>query len=164
MTRSTVTREGVVAGILGASAVAVWFFAADMIAGTPLHTPLLLAHAAYGVFGGTMGSAVAAPVLAYTALHYAVFIGIGVVMSVTLSAVQRRPGHFAGLFLLFAVFEAGFYGLCLMLSAREVLGAIAWYQIGAANLIASVLMGFYLFAKHPGAVHQMDAALKGVTN
>jgi hypothetical protein len=155
-------REGVVAGVLGASAVALWFFVADLIAGEPLRTPLLLAGAAAGVFGGELGGS-AVPIAAYTVFHYAAFIGVGILITSMLKASRRSPGHYAGMFLMFAVIEGGFYGMVFLLSLVEDVGALAWYQIGAANLLASLVMGTYLWRLHPEAVRGLDAALKGTS-
>jgi hypothetical protein len=163
MLRSNTVKEGIISGVLGATAVALWFFVADIIAGEPLRTPLLLATAAANVFGGEVGDAALFAVLAYTVFHYAVFIGVGLGISKLLAATNRAPGHFAGIFLMFAVVEAGFYAMCLMLSMPEVIGALAWYQILAANLLASLVMGTYLLGRHPETVRGFDAALKGTS-
>jgi hypothetical protein len=64
---------------------------------------------------------------------------------------------------MFAVFEVGFYVLCVMLSMIDVIGALAWYQIAAANLLATIAMGTYLLHRHPHAVRDMDHALAGTT-
>ena len=164
MLRSNTAQEGMIAGVLGASAVALWFFVADVIAGEPLRTPLLLAAAGAKVFGGEVGDAALFAILGYTAFHFAVFIGVGIAVSKIIAASNRSPGHFAGVFLMFAVMQAGFYVMCLMLSMPEVIGAIAWYQIMAANLLASTVMGMYLLSRHPESVRGMDAALNGTAN
>jgi hypothetical protein len=164
MVRSNTVKEGVVAGVLGATAVAVWFFVADVIAGEPLRTPLLLAAAGAKVFGGEIGDAALFAVLGYTVFHYAMFIGLGIAVNKILAASNKSPGHFAGVVLMFFVVQAGFYVMCLTLSMPEVIGALAWYQIMAANLLASTVMGSYLLMRHPESVRGMDAALNGTTN
>jgi hypothetical protein len=163
MLRSTTDKEGMITGVLGGSAVALWFFVADIIAGEPLRTPLLLAAAGAKVFGGEIGDAALFAVLGYTVFHYAVFIGLGIALSKIVAATNRAPGHFAGVFLMFAVMEAGFYTLCLMLSMPEIIGALAWYQIMAANLLATLVMGAYIVSRHPETVRGMDEALKGTS-
>ena len=40
--RRSVLREGIVAGLIGAAVVAVWFFVYDLARGRPFHTPSLL--------------------------------------------------------------------------------------------------------------------------
>lgn len=164
MLRSTTVREGFIAGILGASAVALWFFVGDIIAGDVMRTPILLAAAGAKIFGGEVGDATLFAILGYTVFHYAMFIGIGIGITKILAATRKSPGHLAGVFLMFACVEAGFYILCLVLSMPEIIGALAWYQILAANLLASLVMGTYLFVRHPEAIRGMDQALSGITN
>jgi hypothetical protein len=124
MFRRTTVREGFIGGVLAASAVALWFFVADIIAGAPLQTPLLLVTALLNVFGAET-SAVFWPIALYTVLHFAAFIGVGVLVTALVVASNRDPGYFAGLFLLFAVLEAAFYGYTLLLSMLDEVGAIA---------------------------------------
>lgn len=162
MFRSATIREGFIAGVLAASAVALWFFVADILAGAPLYTPLLLVTALLNVLGAETSS-VFWPIAAYTVFHYAAFIGVGTLVTTLIAASNRDPGYFAGLFLLFAVLEAAFYGYALLLSKLDSVGTIAWYQIAAANLLASSVMGTYLWRKHPEAVRGLDSALRGTT-
>ena len=70
------------------------------------------------------------------------------------------PQFAAALALFFAVFEMGFYFLALVLSAHDVLGVLAWYQIGAANLLASVLMGGFLLRQAPGVRGEPATAMR----
>src|SRR5688572_6737377 len=44
-------REGVIAGIIGATAIAIWFFFVDAIAGESLFTPRTLGYAVLSIFG-----------------------------------------------------------------------------------------------------------------
>ncbi len=62
-------REGIVAGLLGATAVAVWFLVVDTIAGRPFLTPAMLGASLTTLFGGTGTGSTAAYVLGYTAFH-----------------------------------------------------------------------------------------------
>ncbi len=163
MLRSSTVKEGAIAGAIGATAVALWFFVADIIAGEPLRTPLLLAAAGAKIFGGEIGDAALFAVLGYTVFHFAVFMGLGILTMAVIHASNKSPGHYAGLFLMFFVVQTGFYILCLMLSMPEIIGSLAWYQIMAANLLASIVMGTYILTRHPEAMHGMDAALKGTT-
>src|SRR6266704_1178186 len=63
-----VLREGVVAGLIGAVVVALWFFAIDAVQGEPLRTPKLLGTALL------RQSAPTAAVLSYTVVHGLAFI------------------------------------------------------------------------------------------
>jgi hypothetical protein len=48
-------REGFIAGLIGATSVAVWFLIVDLIAGRPLFTPSVLGEALMNVLGPNRG-------------------------------------------------------------------------------------------------------------
>src|SRR6185436_11568939 len=140
MSRRRRIEEGAVAGIIGASTVAVWFLVVDLVRGEPLYTPALLGDAVFSVLKIHASEAVW-PVLAYTVIHYAAFMLVGVFAVMVVEASNKSPALLAGLFLLFAVFEVGFYFLCWILAMLTVVGQLARYQILAANFLASLTMG-----------------------
>ena len=157
-----VWREGITAGILGAVGVAAWILAVDSVAGHPFYTPAFLGRATLSVLGrGIEDHSMTFFVVGYTVLHLAVFIGMGCIASVLMTSIGRAPQFTAMLALFFAVFEVGFYFATKMLSAGEVLGSLSWYQIGAANLVASVVMGAYLLRRHPEFGSNLTHALDG---
>ena len=154
--------DGVTAGLLGAAGVAVWFLVVDLVAGHPFFTPDFLGRAVFGVLGrGIENHGMTYFVVAYSVFHIVAFVVMGCVASKLITASRRAPQFTAGLALLFIVFEVGFYFLALMLSSAHVLGSLAWYQIGAANLLASGLMGGYLLQRHPEFPGNLEHALKG---
>lgn len=162
MNSQSVFSEGVRAGVVGAAAVAIWFFVIDIITGRPLHTPDVLGDALVSVLRanerfGTMGH-----VIVYTIFHVVAFIIIGVVAAAILRISDREPGVLAGAAVLFVVFEVGFLFFTYLLTKSSSLGDLAWYQIGLANILSSALMGRMLFRAHPGVVHRADQALRGI--
>lgn len=159
--RGKVGLEGVTTGLLGAAGVAAWFFVVDLIAGQPLHTPGLLGKAMLSVLGHGIAHGVLFNAAAYTVFHVAAFVGVGLLASELLDISRRIPQVSVGLLLFFAVFEVGFYFAAAALSLTEVLGAIAWYQILAANLLAAILMGTYLWRRHPELKRELTDALEG---
>jgi hypothetical protein len=157
-------RDGIVAGLLGAGGVAVWFFAVDLIAGRPFFTPALLGRAMLSVLGrGIENHGTVFFVVAYTLLHVIAFTVAGCIGSSLLTASRSVPQVAVGIAFFFTVFEVGFYFFAIFLSERDVLGALAWYQIGAANLVASGLVGGYLLRRHPEFGGNLSHALDGTT-
>jgi hypothetical protein len=156
-----VVKEGMVAGLLGAAGVAAWFLVVDLVAGEPFRTPVALGQATFSVLGKGIDWSPAAYVAGYTVLHVGVFMLIGLVISLIVEASKRTPGVLAGLLILFAVFEVGFYFFTLFLAQPETVGRIAWYQIGAANLVAAGVMGWYLWREHPELKGRFSRALVG---
>ena len=158
--RST-AREGVIAGFLGATSIVLWFGLVDALAGHAYRTPIVLGQALFGFFGPGTGETTATLVLGYTAFHYAAFAALGVLLSWVFRQAEREPSVLAGAILAFVMFEIGFYGLTALLSETELLGHLAWYQVGAANLVAAALMGGYLLHEHPIVVKHAAYALGG---
>jgi hypothetical protein len=147
------SQEGLVAGLLGAATIALWFLLLDALRGRPLLTPSLLGTA---IFGG--GAGLDAPasltvsmemVVLYTWVHALVFAVVGGVAARLLAIAERRPHVGFGILLLFVVFEFGFL-LAAMLFAEPVLRVLTWPAVLAGNLVAAVVMGAYLWRRHPG--------------
>jgi hypothetical protein len=163
MMNQRVVREGAVAGVLGAMAVAVWFLAVDLVVAAPFYTPRLLGRALFGIFTESARDATLWPIVGYTVVHVAAFIGIGMLVAKVVELSDRTPAIMAGLFLLFAVLEVSFYMLSALLATFGAIGALAWYQVLLANLVAAGVMGGYLWHEHPEIVPRLHAALRGTT-
>lgn len=156
----SITREGVIAGIIGATSVAVWFLVVDALAGHPLFTPTVLGTAVFSVFGDTTRDSAIVHVLFYTVIHYAAFILAGIVMSYVVHRAETEPSVLVVFTLLFIIFELGFYGVAALLAETE-LRTLAWYQIAAGNVLAALLMGVYMWRTHPALRQEFAHALGG---
>lgn len=154
-------RDGVVAGVIGATAVAIWFLLVDTIAGHPLYTPRVLGTALFSILGPIGGEGAGVHIIAYTIFHYAAFILIGLLASIIVHLADREPTVLAGLLILFVAFELGFYGFTALLSVALPIGALAWYQVAVGNLIAALLMGAYLWRTNPALTEHFAEALDG---
>ena len=148
-------REGTIAGIIGASSVALWFLMVDSIAGRPLFTPAILGASLLDLLGaGFGGRGLFTHVAAYTVVHFAAFIIIGVIAAFVMNALDRKPSRLVGFVALFVVFELCVFTVVALLSRSPLFGTIAWYQLGAANVLAAFLMGRYLWRAHHPAVEE----------
>lgn len=158
----SVVREGVIAGVMGATAVAIWFFVVDLIAGRPLFTPNTLGVGLLQIFGPAPETTTV-NVIAYTVFHYAVFILVGIIAVVLVHAGERTPSVLAGSMILFVAIELGFYGFVALLQ-ESALGNFAWYNILAGNVLAALLMGTYLWRSHPAMRDGLVRALEGTAD
>jgi hypothetical protein len=145
-------QEGLVAGIIGALTVALWFLVVDVVQGRPLYTPTVLGTALFGR-ATAVGSYDALPVsmdmvLMFTWVHGLAFAAIGGVASRLLAMAERNPSIGFGVLLLFVVFEFGFT-VTAMLFAAPVLKALTWPAVLVANLLAAAAMGGYFWLRHP---------------
>lgn len=147
------SQEGLVAGLLGAATIALWFLLLDTLRGRPLLTPSLLGTAIFGGGAGLdspAGLAVSMEmVVLYTWVHALVFAVVGGVAARLLAVAERRPHVGFGILLLFVVFEFGFL-IATMLFAERVLRVLAWPAVLFGNLLAAVVMGAYLWRRHRG--------------
>jgi hypothetical protein len=147
----TVLREGVVAGLLGAAVVALWFLVLDWIQGDPLRTPELLGSA-------LLQQPPRLPaVLHYSIVHGLAFVLFGVVGAVLIAAAERQPVFIFPLVILFTAFEVGFFGAVIIL-AKSVLDEVSGWEIFTGNLLAATAMLAYYFKGHRHLAHRMQDA------
>lgn len=143
------TRQGIVAGLIGGGAVAVWFLVIDTLLREPLFTPAALGTVLFRGGGGPENVVIAGDtVFGYTLVHFAAFILFGVILSGLTEEVERHPPLVFGLVILFVVFEVFFIAMVAVLG-RWVLEALAWWSVLVGNLLAAVAMGTYLWKVHP---------------
>jgi hypothetical protein len=146
--RRSVLREGIGAGLIGAALVALWFLLLDVVRGQPFLTPALLGAAVfYGVTEPTGLAVTAGPVLGYTVLHLLAFVAFGIVAASLLAASEHEPPTFVAFVVLFAAFEVFFFA-ALGAFGRSLLGALVWWAIFTANLLASIGMLWFLLRAH----------------
>src|SRR5438093_13537357 len=108
--------HGAVGGLLAGLTVALWFLVVDALAGRPFHTPAALA-------GALTRQDISVPtfriVAAYTAVHFAVFAMLGVVMSEAIVALRLPTRLLLGVPFGLVARELMFYtGLVLSGSSR----------------------------------------------
>ncbi len=155
-----VLREGIIAGIIGATCVAVWFFFIDLLGGHALFTPTTLGRALVTVVHpAPLGEAPILYVASYTVFHYVAFAFVGIAAAATVAWASEEPAVLLGFAMLFAAFEVGFYGFVALLQHASPLGALAWYQVMIGNIIAALAMGTYIWRAHPKLHDQFVHAL-----
>jgi len=143
-----VAREGVLAGLAGAVAVAVWFLLYDLAAGVPLRTPALLGAALLHGLRDPGALVITLPlVLQYTAVHGLAFIAFGCAAAGLLALADREPRLLVGFFMLLCCFEVFFFAMLATL-AEWLLESLAWWTILTGNLIAALVMLAVLFRSH----------------
>ncbi|MGH7482662.1 MAG: hypothetical protein ACRELV_10950 [Longimicrobiales bacterium] len=148
--RHTIVKEGLIAGLLGAGAVAIWFLFIDAVSGRFLLTPGALGSV---VLHGARGlDAVEISLLTvggYTVFHVLAFVLTGLIAAALATEAEEieAPVVF-GAVMLFVTFEVFFIGMVAII-AQWLLAVIPWWSIFVANLIAAVVMGVYLWRHHP---------------
>lgn len=146
---STMVRDGIVAGLLGAAAVALWFLIIDLMQGRPFTTPSVLGQVLlFNARAPATSVAVPGAVAAYTALHLAVFmlLGIGANKLVEM-ALQSSLWRFA-LVMVTVVFELFFWGL-VEIGFAATRGLFPFWTVLVGNTLAVLAMVWYLSQCHP---------------
>jgi hypothetical protein len=135
--------DGVLAGVIGAAVIAVFFFAIDIGQGQPFRTPGALGSQLF--VGQTLPPGATpepALVFGYTALHGAVFVSAGLMASFALLGQRKRLGRLAGFAVaaaLFAGFEV-FFLVFAELMAPGLSHQLGTGRIAGANLLAALAM------------------------
>jgi hypothetical protein len=141
-----------IAGILGALTIALWFLLLDTLSGRPLWTPTVLGTA---LFRG--GAGLAAPdtlpvslemVTMFTWVHGLAFAALGGLVALLLGQAERHPDSGFGILLLFVVFQFGFI-VAATIFAGAVLHALPAWSVLVANLLAAGAMTAYFRLRHP---------------
>jgi len=143
--------EGLVAGLIGAATIAVWFFIIDLYNGRPFYTPSVLGAALS--LSGAVREPATVPismefVIFYSWIHGLVFCVIGGMASKLLSLAERDLNYGFGILLLFIIFEFGFVA-ATMVFAEPILRALTWPAVLLGNLLAAGAMAVYFRRHHP---------------
>jgi hypothetical protein len=144
----SIPAEGTDVGILGGLTVALWFLVLDTIAGRPLLTPSLLGQVVLLGDPTPDRSVIFGPIILYTAFHFIVFALVGMGLVALVHWGTANPVVRYALLPVFLVFEILFYGFLAILSERTHEMFPFWTVI-AANTLAAICMGAYLWWRHP---------------
>jgi hypothetical protein len=149
---TSIYKEGIIAGVLGAATVALWFLVVDMMHGRPFYTPTVLGTALFGrgVWPATLETLPPSfeMVAMFTWVHVLAFAVIGVVVARVIVMAERNPSLGFGFVLLFVILEACFT-VAMMIVAEPVLRALTWPAILVANILAAAVMAGYFWLRHP---------------
>jgi hypothetical protein len=153
--------RGLITGLIGAGAVALWFLVLDIARSRPFYTPAALGSLLfYGASGPTDVRVDVGTLAGYTFVHLAVFAVVGIVLEWAAVRIERAPGMWLMALLTLIMLEGLFIGTVGALSGW-VLGALGIWAIGIANLAAVVAMGAWLWASHPRLRRQaLDAPVQ----
>jgi hypothetical protein len=142
-------REGVIAGALGAVTVAVWFLIFDVVRGQIFFTPGALGSVLFLRCRDVAEVEVTLlTVGGYSIVHLAAFVAVGLAAAAIAIQAEKAPRLLAASVLIFVTFEAFFLGL-LAVVAEWLLGTLGWLSVGLGNLLATVVMAYYLLRVNP---------------
>lgn len=144
-----VLAQGLGTGLIGAAAVAIWFFVLDIGTSRPFYTPAALGSALFA--GATSPAEVQvdwATIGAYTVVHLAAFAVVGVALTWVAARLEQTPSMWLLAVMAFIVLEGLFVATAGVVSAW-VLGAIGWWAVAVGNLVAVGAMATWVLRARP---------------
>jgi O-antigen/teichoic acid export membrane protein len=129
--------------------VAIWFLLLDMIHGRLFFTPAALGSAIFrGASGVDEVQRTAGMVLGYTLVHVVAFLIVGLIAARLMFSADAEPRVLLGAGVAFVTMEVG--TLCVLaLVANWLLDALSFWTVLVANIVAAVVIGYYLYQQHP---------------
>src|SRR5262245_58283626 len=107
-----ILREGVAAGLIGATAVAVLILVFDIASGAPPESPAILGSLIFrGIGDPTQVKVSASLVLGYTIVHGVGFLVVGLIAAGLVAAAEHERAMVLALLIFFAAFEVFFLAL-----------------------------------------------------
>lgn len=143
------TREGLVAGLLGAAVVAIFYFGVDIARGLPFLTPSVLGEVL--VFHRPevpLDTVNSAAVAVYTGVHLLLFLAFGLVLTALATRAETSSVARYAVLQLFIVFELFFFGL-LAIASETTRGLFPLWSVLTANTVAALVMGTWIWRHHP---------------
>ena len=131
---TTMLGRGVLAGSIGAMALAIWFLVIDTVQGDPFRTPAFVASALG--FGDVQLDGVASIAL-YTVIHFALFALVGIIAALFVERLEAVPGTLLGIVLGFLLFNLVFYG-SVTITGTDVVAELGWPQVLVGNVLAGI--------------------------
>src|SRR5262245_3797727 len=152
--RAMVFLDGLIAGIIGAAIIAIWFLFLDAVIRLPFYTPTVLGE---GLFLRAQDLALSEGeqvslklTLMYTGVHGLVFIVLGVIAAYFLLTRKKLT---VGLWILlvFVILEFGFVGTAFVF-AEPVLHELPWQTVLIGNFLAAAGMACYFRLRQPNLI------------
>lgn len=144
--------DGIIAGLIGAAIVAIWFLFMDTVTRLPLYTPTVLGEGLFLKEQGldsNSGELVSLKLtLMYSGVHGLVFMVLGVIAAYSFFLRKSKVHLSIVLTALFTVLELGFVGTAFIV-AKPVLHELAWPIILTGNFLAAAGMACYLSLRRP---------------
>lgn len=139
--------EGLIAGVVGATAVWLWLLVNDMHSRTPFATAAFLGRGLLSVDTGDARVPAVAGVIAFTIAHYAVWIAVGILIVAAVKRAAREPSLLLFLIVLLVLTQFLFFGITAIL-AEGRLGPAAWRDMLIGDAIGWAAAGWYVVRAH----------------
>lgn len=155
---AAIVERGVVAGMIGAAVVAIWFLLFDALLREPFYTPSLIGSVLFlGQDVDSVTGVNTTMVFAYSGLHGALFLIAGTVIAWMFSLIERNPQFGLVLLLLFLLFESVIFGVEVSI-VPNLVGALGAWAVALANLLSAIAMFWFLLRRRPQTMASLRAS------
>jgi hypothetical protein len=141
-------REGLLAGLLGALIVELWYLAVDAGRGKLFYTSNLLGQVFVRRDGTPLAETVNSGALEYTLVHFAWFCLFGIGLAALIHQAARNPAFRMGVWLYLVIGTVFWFGVSYMLIwlAHQ---RFPWWSSLIGTVLGIGFMGVYLSRRHP---------------
>lgn len=150
--------RGAVAGLIGATVLALWFLIIDTVQNAPFHTPTFVANTLLNLQGMPTVTLLAL----YTVLHFAAFVATGIVVAWLLEKAGLPPLFLLGVVLGFLMFDLIFYA-GVIITGTNVVSEVGWPEVLVGNMLAGISLMGYLSHTAPGEKVRLRDVLRDHT-
>jgi hypothetical protein len=143
--RRTSTREGLLAGGVAATGVGICLIIIDLAAGQPFGTPGAWWSSVISLFDmGAWAETPAVTLIGYAAMHYGVFIALGVAAADFLELGRENSGVRFTILLAFMLAQLMFFGCVAVIYDLSVGSETTCVQLMMGSVLGSALIGITL--------------------
>jgi hypothetical protein len=143
--RRASTREGLLAGVVAATGVGICLIIIDLAAGQPFGTPGAWWNAVISLFAmGTWAETPVVALIGYTAMHYGVFVALGVTAAEFLELGREYSGARFVILLAFMLAQLMFFGLVAVSYDLSIASDTTCVQLLMGSVLGSALIGVTL--------------------
>lgn len=147
--KSDVIGEGVIAGLIGAAAVMVVYYVADVRLAEPFYTPAALQALLFEGPDAVRGATIGIPeTVGFTALHFAAWVAAGCVASLLVSAADASRSSWAFVMVGLSVAFCAF----IWATGAWRIDGFDSNHLWVGALLGSGAMASYLAWKHPEVI------------
>jgi vacuolar-type H+-ATPase subunit I/STV1 len=153
--------DGTMAGVIGASAIALLFLLVDTARREALYTPSVLGSALLRGLPPSQAAEIdLGMVAAYSVLHGGAFVAIGILVAWVTALRHGSVATFSLAIVLFAVLELGFLVTCVTIDPA-LLDTVGVLPATFGNLLAAVCMAVYLHRWPHDSIEEREAHPSG---
>jgi hypothetical protein len=143
--RRTSTREGLLAGGVAAAGVGICLIIIDLAAGQPFGTPGAWWSSVISLFDmGAWAETPAVTLIGYAAMHYGVFVALGVAAAEFLELGREYSGARFAILLAFMLAQLMFFGLIAVIYDLSIASDTTCVQLLMGSVLGSALIGVIL--------------------